>query len=166
VFISVLARRDALLQVGLFDEQLRSVEDFDLWLRLLASGARIGYHRKVLVRYRKRRESLSADPIWMGQRVLHVLDKLAARFGLTPEDRAAVEQRQAYFRAHLDLAKGKQAFFRLETAAALEHLERAYEFFRTRRLRLICMAIRRFPGALLRIYRLRDRLIVGSDTSF
>jgi len=33
---SVMARRDLLLQVGLFDEELRSLEDIDLWLRLAA----------------------------------------------------------------------------------------------------------------------------------
>ena len=41
IFVSVLARREALLRAGLFEESLRSVEDFDLWLRLLAAGERI-----------------------------------------------------------------------------------------------------------------------------
>jgi len=166
VFGGVLARREALLRVGLFDESLRSVEDFDLWMRLLASGARIGYHRRVLVRYRKRRDSLSANPIWMAGRVVTVLDKLAARLDLAPGDRAAIAERKAYFRAMLDLAEGKRAFFRLETDAALEHLERANGFFKSRRLRLVCAVMRTFPGVLLRVYRLRDRLLVGADTSF
>ncbi|MGH9370901.1 MAG: glycosyltransferase family 2 protein, partial [Vicinamibacterales bacterium] len=78
VFVSALIRRDALVAVGLFDEELRSVEDFELWLRLLAAGERIAYHRHVLVRHLRRRGSLSADPIWMGEHVLHVLDKVAA----------------------------------------------------------------------------------------
>ena len=132
VFVGVLARREALLRVGLFDESLRSVEDFDLWLRVLASGARMGYHRRVLVRYRKRRDSLSANPIWMAQRVVQVLEQLAARLDVAPEDRAAVAKRLAYFRARLDLAEGKHAFFRLETDSALKHLERANEFFKSR----------------------------------
>lgn len=166
VFVGVLARREALLRVGLFDESLRSVEDFDLWLRLLASGARMGYHRRVLVRYRKRRDSLSANPIWMAQRVVQVLDQLAARLDVAPDDRAAIAERQAYFRAMLDLAEGKHAFFRLETDAALEHLERANDFFKSRRLRLVCALMRTFPGVLLRVYRLRDRLLLGADTSF
>ncbi len=166
IFVSVLARREALLRAGLFEESLRSVEDFDLWLRLLAAGERIGYHRRVLVRYRKRRDSLSANPIWMAQVVVQVLDRLAARLELAPDDRAALVERQAYFRARLDLAEGKQAFFRLETDAALERLERANQFFNSRRLRVVCALMRTFPGVLLRVYRLRDRLLVGADTSF
>jgi hypothetical protein len=166
VFGGLLMRREPLVRVGLFDESLRSVEDFDLWLRLLASGARIGYHRRVLVRYRKRRDSLSANPVGMAQIVVQVLDRLAAGLDLDPDDRAALVERQAYFRARLDLAESKQAFFRLETDAALEHLERANQFFRSRRLRLVCALMRTFPGVLLRVYRLRDRLVVGADTSF
>jgi glycosyltransferase involved in cell wall biosynthesis len=166
VFIGVLMRREAVERVGLFDPELRSVEDFDLWLRLLASGERMAYHRRVLVRFLKRRGSLSADPVWMAEHVLLVLDKAAATLELPASDRAALQRRRAYFNARLDLAQGKRAFFKLDTAGALAHLERANEFFRSWRLRLVCTAIRTFPNALLRMYRLRDRLMVGVDTSF
>lgn len=166
VFISVLMRRDAIERVGLFDEQLRSVEDFDLWLRLLAAGERIAYDRRVLVRFLKRRGSLSANPIWMAENVLRVLDKAAKTLNLSAGDFAVLEQRRAYFRAVLELTRGKHAFFRLDTTAALEHIERANEYFRSRRLRVVSALMRTFPGALLRVYRLRDRLVVGADTSF
>lgn len=166
VFISVLARREALVRAGLFDEDLRSVEDYDLWLRLLARGERIRYQRRVLARYLKRRDSLSADPMWMGQTVLRVLDKIARLDGLSPPQHAAVAGRAAFFRAKLELDRGKHAFFRLDTAAAIGHISRANEFFGSRRLRLVCALMRMFPGVLLRMYRLRDRLIIGADTSF
>jgi len=165
VFVSALVRRDAVLRVGMFDEQLDSVEDFDLWMRMLASGARMTYHRRVLVRHRKRRDSLSANAITMAERVVEVLDKLA-RLDLSPQDRAALVKRQAFFRARLDLARAKFAFFRLETHDALVHLERANEYFKSRRLRIICALMRTSPGVLLRLYRLRDRLLLGADTSF
>ena len=48
--VSVLARRDVLESAGLFDESLRSSEDFDMWLRVVHGGGRIGYHRRSLVR--------------------------------------------------------------------------------------------------------------------
>ena len=55
VMVSVLARRDVLESAGLFDESLRSSEDFDMWLRIVHAGGRIGYHRRSLVRSRLRR---------------------------------------------------------------------------------------------------------------
>jgi glycosyltransferase involved in cell wall biosynthesis len=165
-FVSSLVRRDAVVQVGMFDEELRSVEDFHLWLKLLAREHRIGYHRRVLVRHLKRRGSLSADPIWMGETLLKVLDKLDREEALTPADRAALQQRRAFFRARLDLMLGKRAFFRLDTPGALHYLERANAYFRSWRLRLVWALMRVSPAALLRLYRLRDRLLVGADTSF
>src|SRR6266581_343390 len=38
VMYSITARRETLLRIGLFDEDLRCAEDFDLWLRVLKSG--------------------------------------------------------------------------------------------------------------------------------
>jgi glycosyltransferase involved in cell wall biosynthesis len=169
VFISALIRRTAIERVGGFDPELRSVEDFDLWLRMLAAGERIGYHDRVLVRFLKRPGSLSADPVWMAEYVVIVLDKLAngpTALVLPPADRHALEGRRAYFRACLEIAHGKRAFFRLDAEKAREHLERANDVFRSPRLRLVCLLLRLFPGMLLKVYRLRDRLIVGADTSF
>ena len=57
VFISVIARREALEKAGLFDESLRSSEDFDMWLRVLKNGGRIAYHGRPLVRSRRRPDS-------------------------------------------------------------------------------------------------------------
>ena len=169
VFISALIRRTAIDRVGGFDPALRSVEDFDLWMRLLAAGERIGYHRRVLVRFLKRRGSLSSDPVWMAEHVLIVLDKLAKAqdaLGLSDADRQALEARRTHFRARLEIAYGKRAFFRLDAEKAREHLERANNLLRSPRLRLVCVLLRLFPGMLLKVYRLRDRLIIGADTSF
>jgi len=165
VFVSVLARREALCRVGLFNERLRSAEDFELWLRLLASGARIAYHRRVLVRHLKRGDSLSADPIWMTENALKSLAEVA-NLDLPAEARAMVAERQQYLRARLELARGKHAFFRLDTSTAIAHLDRANQFFGSRRLRIVSALMKTFPGALLRAYRLRDRFVVGADTSF
>jgi hypothetical protein len=107
--------------------------------------------------------------VWMAEHVLIVLDKLAkspAALALPAADRQALEARRAYFRATLEIAHGKRAFFRLDAEKAREHLERANDLLRSPRLSLVCLLLRLFPGVLLKVYRLRDRLIVGADTSF
>ena len=166
VFISSVLRRESLLRVGLFDENLRSAEDFELWVRLTAAGERIVYQRKILARHLKRRESLSADPINMAAHALQVFDKIGRELQLSETDRTVLARRRAHFQAQLELARGKHAFFRFDPRAALEHLQRANAHFHSWRLRVICLLIRMFPGTLYRLYRLRDRFVVRADTSF
>src|SRR5262249_7376697 len=129
VLVSSLIRREALFDAGLFDESLRSVEDFDLWARLLAGGGRIADHRQVLVRVRKRRDSLSSDPVWMAEHALTVLEKLDRTLTLEPAQRRVLRDRLDYFRATLELAQAKRAFFNLEGATALSHIARANAYF-------------------------------------
>jgi glycosyltransferase involved in cell wall biosynthesis len=166
VFISTLSRREALIGAGLFDPSLRSAEDFELWLRVLNNGGRIGYHDKVLVRFRKRRDSLSADPIWMGEHALAVLEKAERTLKLTPSDFEALERETERYRAALDLARGKRAFFALDVDAAVEHLQRANKHFRSTKIAVVCALMRYMPTLMLRMYSWRDRLVLGADTRF
>lgn len=61
IFVGCTIRRDAIRAIGGFDPALRSAEDLDLWVRLLAAGYRGGYVAEPLVRYRRRAGSLSSD---------------------------------------------------------------------------------------------------------
>src|SRR6185369_9743326 len=72
VMTSVTARIDAIREAGMFDENLRSCEDFDLWLRMVKNGARLAYHRQQLVLYRRHERSLSSDRVWMTRHLLAV----------------------------------------------------------------------------------------------
>jgi glycosyltransferase involved in cell wall biosynthesis len=166
VFTSVLARRDMLLRAGLYDEQARAAEDFELWVRVVAAGGRIGYHRRPLVRFSKRRGSLSSDPVWMTEQGMQVYDKLARVLDLTPEQRHVLDDRRAYFRAMLALNKGKRAFFRLDAADALPHLREANRYFRSWKLSIVCALLRFTPNVLLTLYRWRDRLVIKASTQF
>ncbi len=47
---TVVARRQALLDAGLFDEKLPRCDDYDLWVRCAFNGAKIGYSRRVQAR--------------------------------------------------------------------------------------------------------------------
>lgn len=59
---SVLARTSIVRDLGGFDERpgLRAVEDYHLWLRVAASGHRLGYISEIHGFYRVRRQSTSA----------------------------------------------------------------------------------------------------------
>ncbi len=164
VMVSVLARRDVLESAGLFDESLRSSEDFDMWLRVVHGGGRIGYHRRSLVRSRLRRGSLSANGVSMCQHIVRVLDKATRDLRLTPDELALVAARRAEFSALLRLHEGKRAFFAGDFHRAVTALTEANAHLRRRKIGLAVVCLRFVPGLLLRAYDLRDRLIFKAST--
>jgi glycosyltransferase involved in cell wall biosynthesis len=153
----VIARRDAVVAAGWFDETLSRSEDFDLWLRILCRGGRIAYHRRVLARYRRRAGSLSSDPVLMGRDILRVLDKAAATLELSDAQRQLLARERARFHAGVRLEEGKRAFERGDTRAALEGVEDANRVLRSLKLSLVLRLLRLAPGLLLRAYGLRGR---------
>jgi glycosyltransferase involved in cell wall biosynthesis len=156
VFISVLARRAALERAGLFDPALRSSEDFDMWVRVLLAGGRIGYHRRVLVRFRKHQASLSADPIWMGRSALKAYDK-AMGLEVTADQRRLLEARRADIQARLDLDLAKQALLQGEHDRAREHLAAASAHLHSSKLMLAALGLRLAPNLVRRAYAWRGR---------
>jgi glycosyltransferase involved in cell wall biosynthesis len=116
---SMLVRRHCYEQVGPFDETLRALEDWDMWLRTTSRFRVIGTHQ-VLIRHRILPGSMSTDPIRMFDNRMSVLAK---HFGpeATDQEEPTSLKRRAYGRAYL--------------ISAVEYLQyhdvdRAYELFR------------------------------------
>jgi glycosyltransferase involved in cell wall biosynthesis len=124
----VVVRRDLILEVGLFDEALRNAQDFDLWLRLARHGARLAYHRHVLLRYRSRPNSLSGDAINSHRRELRVFDKIEQSYDFTPDERAEVSLLIRNRRALLEYELGKLYLLPGDFARARESFARANGF--------------------------------------
>src|SRR5690606_21677670 len=115
---SVIARRDALIAVGGFDESLPAAQDFDLWLAVLArSDRRFVVFGDALVRYRISPEGITART---GRRLVSTL-RVALRF--LPALRA----------------RGPGAFADAAFRAAAVHYE-AFAVFRKRRAWLRALA--------------------------
>lgn len=166
VFCSVTARRETIFRAGLFDEELGSAEDFDLWLRILHGGGRIAYHRRVLARYRQRRGSHTSDPIWLCRNFLKLLDKLTRTMKLSSTDQAAVDGQRARTQAMLYLYEGKQALFGGDANRAKECLTKANAFFSSRKLALTLWLLRFSPRLAMRAYDMRDRYVFKMSTRF
>ena len=153
----VIARREAIVAAGWFDETLHRSEDFDLWLRILCRGGRVGYHRRVLARYRRYAGSLSSDPVLMARDLLRVLDKAGRELELSDEQRRVLERERARFHAGLRLEEGKRAFERGDALAALEGVAEANRVLRSRKLSAVIPLLRVAPGLLLFAYNWRAR---------
>jgi glycosyltransferase involved in cell wall biosynthesis len=160
----VIARREAVLQAGGFDECLRRSEDFDLWLRMLLNGGRFAYQRRVLAHYRVHRGSLSSDQVQLTSDTLRVFDKLALMPSLTHEERNLVKNERQHYQALLRFKEGKRAFHNGDIHNAEECLREANEFFKSRKTSLVLLLLRVAPRLLVRAYDLRDRFVFRAST--
>ena len=66
VFIMAVFRRRVYTTVGTFDEEMRSNEDYDFWLRAAHAGFRFRRNDQPLGHYRRRDDSVSATDIVVG----------------------------------------------------------------------------------------------------
>jgi glycosyltransferase involved in cell wall biosynthesis len=91
--VSCIVRREILVRVGGFDQDLRYAEDLDLWLRIAHGGCKFLPCSQPLVRYRKRAGSLTAEcsPDQEIRRRIQLYEKLSGKLDLTPEQKHAVE---------------------------------------------------------------------------
>jgi glycosyltransferase involved in cell wall biosynthesis len=151
VFVGVTARREALLRVGLFDSELRSAEDLDLWLRLAKAGAKFSYHRQPLARYRIREGSLSDDRVAVGRAALSVYRKLLGSNDVTEEERRGIQNAIRAQEAQIEFHLGRKALYAGNRDEALRRLTRASESLKNNRLRAAIVMLRVCPGLLYRL---------------
>lgn len=127
----VIARREPIIKVGLFDEALRNAQDLDLWLRLARHGARLSYQRRVLLKYRCRPDGLTGDAINSHRRELRVFDNIETSYPLSPEERPHVTTVINNRRALLEFELGKLYAARGDFDAARESFRTADSLKRT-----------------------------------
>lgn len=157
VMTCVTARMSAIRGAGMFDESIRSCEDFDLWLRIVNNGGRIVYHRRPLVLYRRHVGSLSSDRVWMTRNLVAVFEKCAAKFQLTPAERAVLNEHIVDQRAKLNLFEGKHALKAGDTSAALTSFRKANEHLRRPKLSVVIFLLRYVPRLVRWVFSARER---------
>lgn len=159
VMTCVTARMNVIKEVGMYDENLRSVEDFDLWLRIAKSGQRIVYHRRVLVLYRRHEGSLSSDRVRMLRNLLAVFEKCARTHDLTPAEKKVLNAEIVQNRAMLGLYEGKRALSAGGASAALVHFKEANEHLRSSKLVLVIFLLRHLPRLVVWSFVTRERFL-------
>lgn len=153
---TVLARRQPLLDVGLFDVKLRRGQDFELWLRLARRGFRFAYQEEVLARRRLVDSSLSGSIMSQLQRTLTVLDAIQAKGDLTPSEEAALQLNLKRTRRELAIETGKEKLLGRDFKGALGCFQEASKFRHSWKLVLVCFGLRMAPKLLWRVYHWRS----------
>ena len=159
VMTCVTARMSAIREAGMFDETLRSCEDFDLWLRVARNVGRITYHRRKLAIYRRHPGSLSSDRVWMVRHLLSVFEKCARTFDLTRAEAEILNQEITHSRAMLRLFEGKHALSAGAASTALVHFKEANEHLQSRKLVLVIFLLRHMPRLVVWSFVTRERFL-------
>lgn len=153
---AAVARREALLQAGLFDERFKHCEDFDLWARVLLCGFRIDYARQIQIVHRSG-IGLSSDAESMKRSLLAVYQKMASQLSLSETQRQLVIARQNRAEADLQLALCKKAILAGDLSQALRSAQSAKKVWNTRRVSFVVLGLRVAPRLLAALYPLYVR---------
>lgn len=145
---SVMVRRQAAIEAGLFDEAFARSEDFDLWLRIASRGGRLDFQRVLVGRRRIRLGAASRDAGAMAKALVAVLDKLAGQTGLAPEVLAAIDWQRRRATAEAHLAEGHACLEQKRYPEAAEAFRRANAFFGRRKLTYLMGGLRIAPGLI------------------
>jgi glycosyltransferase involved in cell wall biosynthesis len=120
-----MVRRQAAITAGLFDENIRRAEDYDLWLRIAHRASNMAYGSEVLGKNRIVRGSLSHDNMKMLEGMVAVLRKLSNSLDLSAREQSELQRKLANAKAEVDLERGKALLLDGKYAQALESLREA-----------------------------------------
>lgn len=153
---SVVVLRQALLNVGMFDEQLRRCEDYDLWLRLVQSGARLSFTREIQIRHRQA-NGLAANWKLMRRALIQVYEKHLALGKLNDVQARFIRQKIRSISMAIEFRDAKQALLEGQFSAALESVKKVQASDPSLKLALAQLGLRRFPRLLQSMYRFHLR---------
>jgi len=148
-----MARRQKIIDAGMFETQRVRAHDFHLWLRMARNGCKIGYQRKPLLKYRVHLNSLSGDSVSRVEREIAAFERVAKTIELTPPQREIVDRRVAGLEADLAVEQGKAYLLKGDYNEAAVAFRVANKYRRSLKLSIIVFLTRFAPGALLRLYR-------------
>ncbi len=91
MFGLTVMKREAIEGIGGFDTSLKSSEDLDAWIRLMAAGWQLAHVPRPLARYRRREGQMSGNTPVMLQTAHAVMSKARDHLAGRPEAEAAAE---------------------------------------------------------------------------
>lgn len=153
---STVASRRAIMEAGLFDEQMRRCEDFDLWLRMAYSGVGMTFSREIQMGHRLA-NGLAASGDLMKQALIQVYQKTAATKDLNPKQQAMVREKIRTISTAMQFERAKQNLLDGNFKGSLECLRSARALAPGWKLRVVELGVRGFPKLLQTGYRLNLR---------
>jgi len=94
-YVGTTVRRSVLIELGGFREDMTSLEDYELWLRIEAAGHRVVEVPEKLALYRSSAHQMSKNSARMNENLLHMLDLIEQRPDLPAGAHAIIAARRA-----------------------------------------------------------------------
>ena len=148
-----MARKKAIVDAGMFETERVRAHDFHLWLRMAKNGAKIGYQRKQLLKYRVHLDSLSGDSVSRVERERDAFERVKRTIDLTDEQSAIADRRIAGLEADLAVEQGKSFLLSGEFSEAAVAFRVANRYRKSLKLTAITWLARIAPHLLLRHYK-------------
>lgn len=148
-----ILRKKVFSAVKMFDISLRRMQDFDLWFRLAKSGAKIGYQKKVLLKYRVRNDSLSGTNVERSRRNIKALNTIRDKYELNAAEKKIWLEQMQLSEAELELEQGKLSLTTNDYATARQHFAVANQYFRNPKLSAVMFLMRISPKLTLRLFK-------------
>lgn len=152
-----VARRPCLLKAGLFDEDLRCCEDYDLWVRIANCGARMSYQLKVLALRRIHSEAITADPSYVTNSQIAVFRKIGQTLPLSSAHQLVIKNHIAKCMASIEFHRSKLELMAGKYSEAAIAIRLANNYFPSNKLRTIEWIIRILPRTARLLYRARHQ---------
>ena len=162
VFIMSVFRRGVYDTIGGFDEDLRTNEDYDYWIRAAIAGFTFFRNDKPLGFYRRRDDSLSASELRMLRGILEVLKKTRPAILERPVELAILDEQIARFETERLAAEARAAIEAGDFASAGTHLAALYGRRGGTTLGAARLMARWAPSLLSMAYNLRRGRLIQS----
>lgn len=140
-----LLRRETVLKVGFFDEELRLLEDYEYWLRLLYRGGRLAYLGKVLGKRRVHSESLTYNREVVIPHAIIALRKLENILDRTSKEASLVKKEIAFATAQLSVTEGRRRLRMGDYEGSRDCLAKAHAVLPSRKIGLAMFGLRWAP---------------------
>jgi glycosyltransferase involved in cell wall biosynthesis len=161
----VVMRRQAAVEAGGFDLEIRRGQDFDLWLRMAFRGARMTYLRRPLVLRRVHDQNLSGTAINEQERPLRVLEKVVATLPLSEPQQILARRRIQHLNGTLAREQGKEFLRRGDFSSARREFARSQYCSFSWKTYAALIGLRVAPHVVRRLYLIRAAALVSSQLS-
>lgn len=152
-----VARRQTIIDAGMFETEKVRAHDYVLWLKVAKRGARIGYQKKVLLKYRIHLDSLSGDSVQRVERSINVYHRVLNKIELSDSQREIVKRQLTRLESDLQVERGKSYLLQEDFDLAERAFAEANKYRRSPRLQLIIRLLKIAPRFLLKFYKSRRR---------